>query len=256
MILKSNLSLWSGNISIRNSVHTPLQFEKNICIGDKNYPLIDFPPAFLEWSIKSRKENLDIFRRMIDGDRLAKPKLSGSHIGMVATYGAERNDSLFKINNAVKGFGFLPKESKIEKIIALLNAKKNAEMKEKLDLLESLYDDAVNIFDLDRMASLELYAEPEFETQTFINQMVNPECAVVFLDIPTYKIKSIVSLLDPQDSALNDYEKQLVQFVNLMHSFFHGKFPKKYITAVYFNVEIYNSSPGKKEGMGRRVDLR
>ena len=69
----------------------------------------------------------------------------------------------------------------------------------------------------------------------------------------TFKIKSIVRLLDPQDPHLTDYERRVTQYVNLIHSFFHGKFPKDFLTSMYFNVEIYDSSPGQSGGKGKRI---
>ncbi|HRY84154.1 MAG TPA: hypothetical protein P5533_05930, partial [Candidatus Cloacimonadota bacterium] len=87
----------------------------------------------------------------------------------------------------------------------------------------------------------------------FINQMTNPASVIVWMDIPTYKVKSIVRLLDPKDTKLTTYEKQCVDYVNLMHSYFHGEFPRDYIASVYFVTEIYDSSPGRKDARGLRI---
>ncbi|HRX76022.1 MAG TPA: hypothetical protein P5342_01080, partial [Candidatus Cloacimonadota bacterium] len=122
-----------------------------------------------------------------------------------------------------------------------------------LEVLDSMYRDAMDIFEADRVVSLELYAKPGYETQTFINQMLNPISVIVWMDIPTFKVKSIVRLLHPDDPGLSEYEQQVTHYVNLIHSYFHGKFPRDYIASVYYNVEIYNSSPGSTEGRGSRI---
>jgi hypothetical protein len=182
-----------------------------------------------------------------------QPQLSGPHNGMVATYGAARKDSRFKLNNAVKGMGFLPKASKIAEITALLESTMEAPLGEKLAVLDSLYRQAEDIFASDRLISLELYSEPGFTTQTFLNQMVNPACVTVFLDIPTYKVKQIARLIHPEDPKLSAYEKQACHYVNLIHSYFHGKFPRDYIAVIYYSIEVYDSSPGRKDARGTKI---
>lgn len=221
----------------------------------QEFSLVPFPPAFWEWNKNRRKEYLEIFREMLEkGDQATRsPELAGPHNGIVATYGAARKDSKFRLNNAVKGMGFLPKAEKLAELIALLETNKDAPLGEKLDLLDSLYTHAEDNFAPDRLVSLELYSEPGYNTQTFINQMVNPACVTVWLDIPTYKVKQIACLLHPLDPNLSDYERQAVKYVNLMHSFFHGRFPRDYIGVIYFNTEIYDSSPGRKDARGTKI---
>ena len=90
-------------------------------------------------------------------------------------------------------------------------------------------------------------------TQTFINQMLDPACVTVWLDIPTYKIKQIARLLHPLDPNLTDYERNVVRYINLIHRFFHGEYPRDCIAVVYYNVEVYDSSPGTMEGRGTRI---
>lgn len=221
----------------------------------QDYNLVEFPQTFWDWNKARRKEYLDIFREMLEKGRDAtrNPELSGPHNGIIATYGSARKDSRFKLNNAVKGMGFLPDEEKIDDLIALLEKNMDATLDVKLNLLDSLYVSAEENFSADRLVSLELYSEPGYNTQTFINQMVNPACVTVWLDIPTYKIKQIVRLLHPLDPGLTEYERQCVRYVNLMHSFFHGEFPRDYIAAVYYNVEIYDSSPGRSDARGTKI---
>ncbi|MCK4556377.1 MAG: hypothetical protein KAU47_02580, partial [Candidatus Aminicenantes bacterium] len=76
--------------------------------------------------------------------------------------------------------------------------------------------------------------------------------AIVFLDIPCFELKVIVQLLHPEDPELTEYEKDMVEYVNLVHSYFHGKFDKKFIGTVYHIIEVYNNSPGKN-GRGVRI---
>jgi hypothetical protein len=83
--------------------------------------------------------------------------------------------------------------------------------------------------------------------------MVNPACVTVFLDVPTFTLKQIARLLHPGNPGLSEYERQMCQYVNLMHSFFHGEFPRDYIGVVYYNVEVYDSSPGRDDAKGTKL---
>lgn len=213
----------------------------------QKFTLQDLPPEFMKWNTERRIETLDRFRQM------APPELAGPHNGIVASYGAKRFDTQFKLNNAVKGMGFLPKPERLPEIIALLDSTKDASFQDKLDNLQYLYAHAEEIFDLNKQVSLELYSTPEFETQTFLNQMTNPISTIVFLDIPSYKLKTIVRLLHPDDPNLTEYERNVVRYVNDVHSYFHGEFPRDYITVVYYVVEVYDNSPGSSDALGRRI---
>lgn len=250
---------WEKDYCVQSTAITPAPGAKSIRAKVEgkwqDFPLVDFPAPFWEWNRSRRMEYLDIFREMLEKGRESSrtPQLSGPHNGMVATWGAARKDSNFKLNNAVKGMGFCPRVDNIGEMIKLLEDNMSATLPEKLDILDSLYQNAEANFSPDRLISLELYSEPGYNTQTFINQMLSPACVTVFLDIPTFKIKQIARLLHPDDPALLAYEKELVRYVNLMHSFFHGSFPRDYIAVVYFNSEIYDSSPGKKEARGTKL---
>ncbi|HOZ00943.1 MAG TPA: hypothetical protein PLG20_03950 [Candidatus Syntrophosphaera sp.] len=250
---------WTDGYCVQKTAETPAPGDKAIRAKVEGkwqeFPLVDFPQAFWDWNRAQRKEYLDIFREMLTKGKEAtrSPQLSGPHNGIIATYGAARKDSKFKLNNAVKGMGFLPPEDKIAEITALLEANMEQTLDVKLDLLDSLYTHAESNFSANRLASLELYSEPGYNTQTFINQMVDPACVTVWLDIPTYKIKQIARLLHPDDPGLSVYEKQVVKYVNLMHSFFHGAFPRDYIAVIYYNVEIYDSSPGRLDARGTKI---
>jgi len=248
---------WQDDYCVQKVVKTPVSGKNSIeALVDGNwqsFPLVDFPPAFWAWNKSGRREYISIFREMLQlgKDSKRKPQLSGPHNGIVATHGIARNDSCMALNNAIKGMGFLPKSSLLPELIAQLRSSMDAPKSQKLDILASLYERAEEIFETNCLVSLELYATPEYETQTFINQMYNPSSVIVWMDIPTFKVKSIVRLLHPDDPGLSEYERQVTQYVNLIHSYFHGKFPRDYIASVYYNVEIYDSSPGK--GKGRKI---
>jgi hypothetical protein len=233
----------SGSKSVRGYVDGKWQ----------NYPLVRFPKAFMEWNLERRLEYIDVIRKLMSGESEQGPQLAGPHNGMVATYGYAGQGSKFKLNNAVKGMGFLPREDKIDSVLTMLKDSKDLPMPRKLAILEEMYNNAEELFDLDRQVSLELYAEPQFLTQTFTNQMLNPVSTIVFLDIPSYKLKTITRLLDPKDPLLTDYEKKVVTYINVIHSFFHGKFEKDFIAVVYYVTEIYDNSPGRKDARGLKL---
>ncbi len=250
---------WKDGYCVQKTVKVPTvdakRIEAKVDGKWQSYPLAAFPPAYWEWNRAKRMEYLDIFKEMLEkgSESTRQPQLSGPHNGMVATYGSARKDSRFKLNNAVKGMGFLPKASKMTEIIGILESTMEAPLSEKLAVLDSLYQHAEEVFAADRMVSLELYSEPRYTTQSFLNQMVNPACVTVFLDIPTYKVKQIARLIHPNDPNLSDYEKQACHYVNLMHSYFHGKFPKDYIAVIYYSIEVYDSSPGRKDARGTKL---
>mgnify|MGYP000883006346 FL=1 len=250
---------WQDTYCVQKVAKTPVVGSSSVeAFADGNwssFPLVGFPEAFWEWNRARRGEYISIFREILSKGSMDSRKLdlAGPHNAMVATCGSPRDDSRFALNNAVKGMGFLPKAERLDDIIHTLQSNMDASTARRLDILQEFYDNAEEIYAADRLGSLELYSEPLHESQTFINQMQNPACAVVWLDVPTFKIKSIVRLLDPQDPNLTDYERSVTQYINLIHSFFHGKFPKDFITSLYFNVEIYDSSPGQSGGKGMRI---
>lgn len=251
---------WKDGYCVQTTARTPLAGDQNIyAVVDgeaQDFKLAAFPDEFWSWNTARRAEYLEIFREMLSKGPEAsrQPQLSGPHNGMVATYGAARKDSNFKLNNAVKGMGFCPDEKSVDALLKLLESNLDADLGTKLNILDSLYQKAQDHFSPYSLVSLELYSETQYNTQTFINQMVNPACVTVFLDIPTFKIKQIARLLHPEDPNLTDYERKVTRYVNLMHSFFHGAFPRDYIAVIYYNIEVYDSSPGRKEARGTRLN--
>lgn len=250
-------TFWQDGYCVQSSAETPAPDSNSIRAkvdGEWNtLPLVEFPKSYWDWNKFRRTEYLEVFRQMLSGGERQQPRLSGPHNGMVATWGMARSDSRFKLNNAVKGSGFLPKADRLTEITELLESNMDSDMLTKLNILDSLYQNAEDLFSSNQLVSLELYSEPGYNTQTFINQMLNPACVTVFLDIPTFKIKQIARLLHPLDPNLSEYEQGIVRYVNLIHSFFHGDFPRDYIAVVYYNIEIYDSSPGRKDARGTRI---
>jgi len=213
----------------------------------QEFELTQLPETFVSWDTKSRIESL---QGILKGEM---PGLAGPHNGIIATYGYQREDSAFKVNNAIKGCGFLPKREKIKEMIQLLKDTHEADHLKKLQILTGFYEKADSLFDMTKQVSLELYAKPERGTQTFLNQMTDPTSVIVFMDIPTFKLKTLAYLLHPENPQLNDYEKDVVDYVNRVHSYFHGDFDQQFIAVIYNIVEVYNSSPGTEQGKGTRM---
>lgn len=223
--------------------------------GLTEFEVVDLPESFINWNKESRLGYIEDIRGIMRGEG-SGPRLSGPHNGMVATSGYKREDACFSLNNAVKGMGFIPKPEKMEEMIAILDSTENLPMPAKLGILEGFYEHLEENFDLDKQGSLELYSQPKYMTQSFLNQMYNPVSTVVFLDIPSYKLKTAVRLLDPKDTELTDYEKQVVTWINKIHNYFHGPFEIDFIGVIYYVVEVYDNSPMGSDpgtGMGRKI---
>jgi hypothetical protein len=216
--------------------------------------VVSLPADFCQWNFGKRVEQLGVIKKMMampEGamGAMMKPEVSGPHNAMVASHGMKRKDSDFDINNAVKGTGWLPKPEKLPGTIALLKQTWNDSMDRKLALLESLYTKASDGFDRTKQSSLELYSQPNFETHSFLNQMVDPGVAVVFLDLPkSYELRCVAQMLDPNDPGLSEYEKQVVEYINLVHDYFHGQSPRKSIGVIYHVVQVFDNSPGRMRG--------
>ena len=242
---------WEGETFVQKSVDAS-KLDENLIRAKvdgkwNEYELVDLPDEFIKWSTSERMESLE---KIKTGEM---PGLAGAHNGIIATYGYQREDSKFKVNNAVKGCGFLPKKEKIKEIIQHLEDTKEEHFMKKLDILLGNYENADSLFDMTKQVSLELYSVPDHGTQTFVNQMTEPVSVIVFMAIPTFKLKTIAYLLHPENPDLTDYEKDVVEYINLIHSYFHGEFSKEFIAVIYNVIEVYNSSPGRKEGMGKKM---
>jgi len=215
----------------------------------QDFELVTLPDDFLKWNFDTRIKQLAEYRELRSAKVMRMPTLSGPHNGIVATHGAKRRDTHFTVNNAVKGMGWLPRPEKIAEMTELFERTWDDPIEHKLTVLESLYAHARENFDLTKQSSLELYAVPNFETHTFLNQMAEPGVAIVFLDLPkSYELRCIVQMLHPDNPGLNDYEKQVVDYINLIHDYFHGQAPRKSIGVIYHVVQVFDNSPGRWRG--------
>ncbi len=242
---------WNGNYFVHKNVNAS-QLDENIIKAKvdgkwQEFTLKNLPGMFMNWNIKARIGYIEEIKK---GQR---PNLEGPHNGIVATHGYRREDSQFSVNNAIKGCGFVPKREKIKEIIRKLEDTHEDNFMEKLDILVNLYENADSIFDLNKQVSLELYANPKRGTQTFLNQMSDPISVIVFMAIPTFKLKTISYLLHPENPNLTDYERDVMKYINLIHSYFHGDFNQEFIAVLYNIIEVYNSSPGNENGRGTRI---
>jgi len=219
----------------------------------QEFRVVELPQDFCEWNFARRLEQLAFYKKMLASDDAgmggARPEVAGPHNAIVASHGTKRKDSDFSINNAVKGTGWLPKPELLAERITLLRSTWDDSMPSKLARLESLYSKATDGFDLTKQVSLELYSTPGFETHTFLNQMVDAGVAVVFLDLPkSYELRCIVQMLHPDDPKLTEYEKQVVEYINLVHDYFHGQAPRKSIGVIYHVTQVFDNSPGRWRG--------
>lgn len=244
-----NINVWKGNLFKQESVNSS-QFREGIIRARvdgkwQKYEIRALQDAFIEWNLNSRLES---FKDMMKG----KFRLAGPHSGMIASYGIGRKDSRFTLNNAVKGFGFVPKEEFIDEKLQFMKDTIEESMPKKMEFLVELYEHS-EVLNKNIQTSLELYSTPEFETHSFLNLIRNPQGTIVFLDNPSYEIRTIVRVIHPEDKTADHYERKIVEYTNLIHSYFHGKFSKDFIGLICYVIEVFDNSPGKKEAMGRRV---
>lgn len=248
---------WKGEVFHQDSVKVD-RIDRGIIeakIDDmwQEYTIRPFSEDFIDWNFSRRLEKLDELAEMLEGEG-ARPGYAGPHNGIVATCGARRKDSRFSLNNAVKGMGFVPVKDKLKETIAFMEETIERPLPEKLAILKKNYEDRT-LFDKSCQVSLELYATPEFETHTFLNQMEHPVSTIVFLDIPSFEIRCIARLIHPDDQQATEYEKDVLNYTNLVHSYFHGKFDRIFITTIYYCIEEFDNTPGKQRGI-RTVPLR
>lgn len=243
---RSKKNFWQNGKFVQKSVDVSLygsgKIKSKIDGKWQVYNLIEVNKEFIEWNLKSRLEFIDVIKSG------KMPQLGGPHSGVVATYGLKRLDSQFSLNNAVKGMGLAPKDEKIDEAIELLKSTFDKKLPEKMDVLRSLYENA-DFFDWRKQTSLELYTTKEFETHTFLNIMENPIATIVFVDIPSYELRTIARIVHPDDDSPLPSEKKLLQFVNLAHEYMHGKFPRIFPLLLFYIVEVFDNTPGSKRGI-------
>lgn len=211
--------------------------------GDwKEFKIRKASDEFIKWNLEKRLKFLEDIKKGVMG-------WGGPHQGAVATYGLGRLDSKFTVNNAIKGIGLAPKDENLDKAIKRLKDTFESPMPEKMDILKSLYEKDADYFDWRKQTSLELYSTPTFETHTFLNVMDNPVATVVYLDIPSFEIRTIARIVHPEDKSALPSEKKLLEFVNLAHEYMHGKFSRIFPLLLFYIIEEFDNTPGSKLGI-------
>lgn len=208
----------------------------------REFALRKCSPEFVEWNLAQRRAFIDNIKAG------TMPGFGGPHSGAVATYGMGRYDSGFTLNNAIKGVGLAPADDNLDRSIERLRATFDRPMPEKMGILREMYETADG-FDWRKQTSLELYSTPDFETHTFLNVMHNPAATLVFLDVPSFEIRTICRIVHPDDASALEPERKLVEFVNLAHEYMHGKFPRKFPLLLFYVVEEFDNTPGSKMGV-------
>ncbi len=248
---RGNKNWWKGEIFHQDNVKTDRVDEGIISANIdgiwKDYKIKEVSAAFMKWNMDARIKSLEEVTKLLQGEE-GNLTLAGPHNGVVATYGGGRKDSQFTVNNAVKGMGFVPVKDKLKETIAHLEETISKPKVERVEILKQNYKNE-QLFDKTRQVSLELYAVPDFETHTFLNQIENPVCAIVFMDIPCFEIRCIARLIHPDDPDATPYEKDVSHYTNLVHSYFHGEFKKQFIAVIYYVIEEFDNTPGKKKGI-------
>jgi hypothetical protein len=201
---------------------------------------------FSKWNVERRLEFLEKIKEAMRTGKM--PELGGPHSGAVATYGLGRLDSKFTINNAIKGIGLAPKDEHVDGAIAKLKETYENPMPVKMDVLKSFYEDP-EFVDWRKQTSLELYTTPEFETHTFLNAMENPVATIVFLDVPSFELRTVARVVHPDDESALPSEKKLLEFVNLAHEYMHGKFTRYFPLLLFYIIEEFDNTPGSKMGI-------
>lgn len=216
----------------------------------------ELPRDFAVWNFDQRAEDLkmmfDTFKA--GGMPNFRSLMLGPHSPAIASYGGEKRDSQFSINNAIKGMGWVPKAEHLKETIeAFQKAGKEIRGTDKLAFLRKYYTKHRNIYDLTKQISLELYSTPKFETHTFLNVMENPCVSLVYLDNPSYEARAIAQFIHPNDPNLSPEDRMMMEYINMMHKFFHERFKRTVNACVYHIIETFDNSPGKPEAMGRRM---
>lgn len=249
---QGSIQLWDSGSFLQDCVDATNEAQGTIRAkvdglwGD--YNTADLPREFLDWNLTARKEVLDKILNMMTGQGGSPPSLAGPHNAAMATKGARRNDSILTINNAFKGMGLCPKRELIAEKIQYMRDNSTAPMPEKIAYLNDLYSTSDN-FDLTKLISLELYSTPSFETHTFINLMKEPVTSLVFLDSKSYEVRGIGQLVDADDTTCSEYARQIVEYTNLAHSFFHGEFPRMFPGILVHVIETFDNTPGTGRGV-------
>lgn len=214
----------------------------------RDFPTVDLPPAFVQWSFAERRARLDRLAQGIFSHR----ELAGPHNACVATYGGHPREGRISLNTAYKGMGWLPREpvlgrllTELQQASALPEPRSEGEylrqMQGKARFLDGLYR-RPELFDTRCHVSLELFTFWKYYTHTFLNLMANPVASASFLAYPTFELRAIAQLLHPADPDLTPQERQSVAFINAIHDFVHGGAAPR-IACIYHVIEVYEDTP-------------
>jgi len=208
----------------------------------RDFAIRELDSAYFDFNMKMRKRML--------GYMMGMSKLemyNDAHNAAVGTYGSNRGDSSMIVNVAFKGMGWVPKPDQIEARIQELQGSYTADMMKKVQILTAGYNDP-GLWDRRWLGSLELYTTRDFETHTFLNQMVNPVSTLCTLADQSYEFRTIARLIHPGDPGLTAMEKNVVTYINFAHDFFHGgpnpsTLVVHNIGVMYYIVEEFDNSP-------------
>jgi hypothetical protein len=208
----------------------------------RDFVIRELDNAFFDFNMKMRQRML--------GYMMGMSKLemyNDAHNAAVGTYGSNRGDSSFILNVAFKGMGWVPRPEHLDARIKELEDKYLSDMATKIAVLVNGYKD-VAMWERRFLGSLELYTSRQYETHTFLNQMVNPVATICTLAEQSYEFRTIARLIHPKDPGLTDWEKKVVTYINYAHDFFHGgpdktKLVVHNIGVMYFIVEEFDDSP-------------
>ena len=81
--------------------------------------------------------------------------------------------------------------------------------------------------------------------------MADPSVSIVFLDIPSYEVRAICQLVHPEDETASQYHRDIVEYVNLLHDYFHRKARRKAIAMIFHVNQVFDNSPRSK---GKKVE--
>lgn len=242
-------NFWDGDTFHQDTVDTSQIDIGRILARVENrwepFQLRELPESFIDWNLRRRLANL---QKMRSG---GMPDFAGPHNAGVATYGRHRGDSRISLNNAIKGTGLCPKADVVQSLIDQAKETQEASIEEKFDILEATYKDK-SLWDRTKLVSLELYSRPDYETHTFLNQMENPMASIVYLDIPSYEVRTIPRLMHPQDPALSDYERSILNYVNAMHTYNHSEFTAVVTACLYNVIEVFNNTPASLKATDKK----
>lgn len=196
---------------------------------------------FFDYNIAMRMKMIDVMLGVGQLDMY-----NDAHNAAVASYGVNRGDSRFSINNAFKGLGWVPKPSVIKDMADEYYAHSHDSMMSKVGIIKGNYGKE-NHWRRDVIGSHELYTHKDFETHTFLNVMENPVVSICTLAGESYEFRAICRLLHPEDPNLSDDDRQLVRWVNYAHDFFHGSSTPNLeahrIVTLYHVIEMFDNSP-------------